>query len=212
VKLAAIEAIWETERGAPLLLFAIPNPKEEKNDFAIGIPKLGSLIITHELNGEIKGLKEVSADRRPPVAPVFYAFRVMVGIGVLMLVLVVASGVQWKRGRLIESRWILRGWQAMTLAGFAAVLAGWYTTEIGRQPYVIYGQMRTAEASSAINAASVATSLAVFATVYLFIFSAGIYYLQKLVRKGPQAVTEEQRHPEDKTPMRPLSVPEESVG
>lgn len=212
MKLAAIEAIWETERGAPLLLFAVPNEERERNDFAIGVPRLGSLIITHDLNGEIKGLKEVPADQRPPIAPVFYAFRVMVGIGLLMLTLVIASGVQWKRGRLVESMWVLKSWRAMTLAGFVAVLAGWYTTEIGRQPYVIYGQMRTAEALSAIDVASVATSLAVFATVYLFIFIAGIYYLQKLVRKGPQEVAEELRHPEDKTPMRPLSVPEESVG
>jgi cytochrome d ubiquinol oxidase subunit I len=212
VKLAAIEAIWETEKGAPLLLFAVPNKERERNDFAIGVPRLGSLIITHDLDGEIKGLKEVPADQRPPVAPVFYAFRVMVGIGVLMLALVIASGVQWKRGRLAESKWILQGWRAMTLAGFVAVLAGWYTTEIGRQPYVIYGQMRTADALSAVNVASVATSLAAFATVYLFIFIAGIYYLQKLSRKGPLEVADEMRHPEDKTPMRPLSVPEEPVG
>ena len=212
VKLAAIEAIWETERGAPLLLFAVPNSKEERNDYAVGIPRLGSLIITHDLNGEIKGLKEVPPDDRPPVAPVFYAFRVMVGIGILMLALVIASAIQWRRGRLTESRGLLQGWRWMTLAGFVAVLAGWYTTEIGRQPYVIYGQMRTADALSAVSAGSVATSLAVFATVYLFIFIAGIYYLLKLIRKGPQPVDESLRHPEDKTPMRPLSVPEESVG
>ena len=100
----------------------------------------------------------------------------------------------------------------MTVAGFVAVLSGWYTTEIGRQPFVIYGQMRTADALSAINTASVATSLVVFATVYLFVFIAGVYYLQKLVRKGPQEVDDHLRHPQDKTPMRPLSVPEESVG
>ncbi|MFL6620113.1 MAG: cytochrome ubiquinol oxidase subunit I [Povalibacter sp.] len=212
VKLAAIEAIWETERGAPLLLFAIPNQRQEKNEYAVGIPKLGSLILSHDLNGEIAGLKEVPADRRPPVAPVFYAFRVMVGIGILMLSLVIASAIQWRRGRLTQSRWILHWWRAMTVAGFVAVLSGWYTTEIGRQPFVIYGQMRTADALSAINTASVATSLVVFATVYLFVFIAGVYYLQKLVRKGPQEVDDHLRHPQDKTPMRPLSVPEESVG
>ena len=129
-----------------------------------------------------------------------------------MLALVAWSALQWRRKRLFDSKWTLRAWMLMTPAGFIAVLAGWYTTEIGRQPYVIYGQMRTADALSAINVASVATSLAAFATVYLFIFIAGIYYLQKLVRKGPQEVADEMRHPEDKTPMRPLSVPEESVG
>ncbi len=211
IKLAAIEAIWETERGAPLLLFAWPNEAEERNEFAIGLPKMGSLIITHELNGEIKGLKEAPPSERPPVAPVFFAFRVMVGVGLLMLTTVVWSLVQWRRGRLENSRALLQMWKWMTPAGFIAVLAGWYTTEIGRQPYVIYGLMRTEEAlSPAITAGSVATSLLVFATVYLFVFVAGTYYLLKLLRKGPQPVEDVMRHPDDKRPARPLSAPEEA--
>jgi cytochrome bd ubiquinol oxidase subunit I len=211
VKLAAIEGIWETERGAPLLLFAWPDEQAERNRYAFGVPKLGSLLITHDANGEIAGLKEVARSERPPVAPVFFAFRVMVGIGVLMLLLVSASAVQWRRGKLLESRRLLQSWRWMTPAGFIAVLAGWYTTEIGRQPYVIYGLMRTEDAVSAIDAGSVLTSLLVFATVYLFVFVAGTYYLLKLLRKGPQPVEESLRHPEDKTPMRPLSVPEEEM-
>jgi cytochrome bd ubiquinol oxidase subunit I len=211
VKLAAIEGIWETEKGAPLLLFAWPDEEKEENRYAIGIPKLGSLIITHDTDGEIKGLKEVPREERPPVVPVFFAFRVMVGIGVLMLVVVIWSGIQWKRGKLTQSPALLKAWTVMTPAGFIAILAGWYTTEIGRQPYVIYGLMRTADAATPLGVTSVATSLAVFATVYLFIFIAGTYYLLKLLRKGPQPVEDAMRHPEDKRPARPLSVPEESV-
>lgn len=209
VKLAAIEGHWETHRGAPLILFAWPDQKQEKNHYEVAVPKLGSLIITHELDGEIAGLKSVPPEERPPVAPVFFAFRVMVGIGVLMLALVIWSAVLWRRGTLTESKGLLRAWMCMAPAGFVAVLAGWYTTEIGRQPYVIYGLMRTSEAASVIDAASVATSLVVFGTVYLFIFIAGTYYLFKLLRKGPQPVESALLHPEDKTPARPLSLPDE---
>jgi cytochrome d ubiquinol oxidase subunit I len=211
VKLAAIEAHWETQRGAPLILFAWPDQKAETNRYEIAVPKLGSLILTHEIDGEIRGLKEVPPDLRPPVAPVFFAFRVMVGIGVTMLLLVIWSAIEWRRGRLGENRVLLRAWMLMTPAGFVAVLAGWYTTEIGRQPYVIYGLMRTAEASSAIDSASVVTSLAVFASIYLFVFIAGTYYLLKLLRKGPQPVEREMLHPELMTPERPLSVAEDSL-
>ena len=131
----------------------------------------------------------------------------MVGIGILMLALVAWSAWQWRRGRLFESKTVLRAWMLMTPAGFIAVLAGWYTTEIGRQPYVVYGLMRTSEAATAIDAGSVITSLIVFATVYLFVFVAGTYYLLKLLRKGPQPVEQALLHPEDKTAQRPLSLP-----
>jgi cytochrome d ubiquinol oxidase subunit I len=211
VKLAAMEGVWETERGAPLLLFAWPDEEREANRFQLGIPKLASVIITHDPDGEIKGLKEVPPEERPPVAPVFFAFRVMVGIGVLMLLVVAYSALQWKRGRLTESPLLLRAWMLMTPSGFIAILAGWYTTEIGRQPYVIYGLMRTAEAATPLHPSSVASSLAVFATIYLFVFVAGTYYLLKLLRKGPQPVADALRHPEDQRPARPLSVPQDAV-
>jgi cytochrome d ubiquinol oxidase subunit I len=211
MKLAAIEGHWETRRGAPLLLFAIPDEKNETNHYELAIPKLGSLIITHDVNGEIKGLKSKPASERPPVAPVFFAFRVMVGIGTLMLLLVAWSALTWRRNRLQQSKAMLRAWMVMTPAGFIAVLAGWYTTEIGRQPYVIYGLMRTADAGSAVDASSVLTSLIVFATVYLFVFVSGTYYLLKLLRKGPQPVADDMRHPSDKTSLRPLSLPDDSL-
>jgi cytochrome bd ubiquinol oxidase subunit I len=211
VKLAAIEGHWETQRGAPLILFAWPDQQQERNRYEVAVPKLGSLIITHDLNGEIAGLKSVPPEERPPVAPVFFSFRVMVAIGVLMLATVIWSAVAWRRGTLARSKGLLRAWMCMTPAGFVAVLAGWYTTEIGRQPYVIYGLMRTSEAASVVNAASVATSLVAFGTVYLFVFVAGSYYLFKLLRKGPQPVEPAQLYPVGKTPARPLSVPEDAV-
>ena len=139
----------------------------------------------------------------------FFSFRIMVGIGILMLSLIAWSALQWRRGRLFESKLVLRAWMLMTPAGFVAVLAGWYTTEIGRQPYVVYGLLRTSQAATAIDAGSVLTSLIVFATVYLFVFISGTYYLLKLLRKGPQPVEQALLHPEEKTAQRPLSLPEE---
>lgn len=211
MKLAAIEGHWETHRGAPLILFAWPDQHQAKNHFEVAVPKLGSLILTHDINGEVAGLKTVPPEERPPVAPVFFAFRVMVGIGVLMLTLVIWSALAWRKGTLAQSKALLRAWMCMTPAGFVAVLAGWYTTEIGRQPYVISGLMRTSEAATVIDAGSVATSLVAFGTVYLFVFIAGSYYLFKLLRKGPQPVDAPLRHPADKTAARPMSFPEDAV-
>lgn len=208
-KLAAIEGHWESGRGVPLILFAWPDERTESNRYEVAVPKLGSLILTHELDGEVQGLKAVPASERPPVAPVFFAFRVMVGVGLLMLMVVIWSLVRWRQKRLLQSTRLLRAWMFMTPLGFVAVLCGWYTTEIGRQPYVIYGLMRTADASSAVSAGSVLTSLIVFATVYFLIFIAGSWYLWKLLRAGPQTVHEEQLHPAEKTAKRPLSVPED---
>jgi cytochrome d ubiquinol oxidase subunit I len=207
-KLAAMEGHWETHRGAPLILWAIPESESESNRQKIEIPHLGSLILTHDWNGEVKGLKDFPVSERPPVKPVFYAFRVMVVIGMSMLALIAFSVVQWRR-RKLESKWLLRAWMIMTPTGFIAVLAGWYTTEIGRQPYLIYGLLRTADAASAVNATSVLTSLVVFAVVYLFVFTAGIWYLLKLLRKGPQPADASQLHPEFKTAANPMSVPDD---
>jgi len=147
------------------------------------------------------------------VAPVFFAFRVMVGVGVLMLLTTAWSAYRWKLGKLAESRWLLRLWMCMAPMGFVAVLAGWYTTEIGRQPYVIYGLMRTSEAASAVGASSVVTSLVAFGTVYLFVFIAGSYYLLKLLRKGPQPPEDHMRHPHDQpTASRPMSLADDRAG
>lgn len=217
IKVAAMEAHWEAKpmgEGVPLVLFAVPNEKAERNDYEVAIPKLGSLILTHTWDGEVQPLKSVPPEERPPVKPVFYAFRVMVGLGVAMLLLVLASLWAWRHRQLYDGsgfgRWVLNGWRTMTLSGFVAILAGWYVVEIGRQPYVIYGLLRTADAVSAIDAASVMTSLIVFAVVYLTVFGAGIGYLLKLIRKGPHPHEPAPRPGQgEKTPARPLSVPDE---
>jgi cytochrome bd ubiquinol oxidase subunit I len=216
VKLAAMEAHWEDKpagEGVPLVLFAVPNEAAERNDYEVAIPKLGSVLLTHSIDGEIQPLKAVPASERPPVAPVFYAFRVMVGLGFAMLLVTFASLWAWQRRLLFDarswlSRWALNGWRALTFAGFVAILAGWYVVEIGRQPYVVYGLLRTSDAISPnITAAAVMGSLITFAVVYAIVFGAGIWYLHQLVRKGPQP---HEPAPDteagDKTPARPLSV------
>jgi len=208
IKVAAMEAHWRShDGGVPLVLFAWPNEEAERNDYEIAIPRLGSVLLTHSLDGDIQPLTSVPRSERPPVKPVFFAFRVMVGLGSLMLLLAITSLWQWRRGRLFESRWLLRAWTMMIPSGFVALLSGWYVTEIGRQPYVIYGLLRTADAATAIGVGSVLASLIVYACVYAIVFGAGIWYLLKLVRKGPQP---HEPAPEtdagEKTPARPLSV------
>lgn len=216
IKVAAMEGHWEHKpkgEGVPLVLFAVPNEAAERNDFEIALPRLGSVILTHTLDGEIEPLKSVPASERPPVKPVFYAFRVMVGLGTAMLLLVLASLWAWWRGRMFASRAVLTGWRVMMLSGFVALLAGWYVVEIGRQPYVIYGLLRTADAvSPVVAAASVMTSLIVYAAVYAIVFGAGIWYLRRLIVQGPHP-HEPPQHTEhgEKTPARPLSAAGETV-
>lgn len=183
-KVAAMEGIWETKKGAPLLLFAIPDEKKRKNDFEIAIPKGASLILTHTLNGEIKGLNEFKNDH-PPVMVVFFSFRIMVGLGLLMMLIGLISAFQYFRGKLFETRWLHGWWMLMMPSGFIALLAGWFVTEIGRQPYTAYGVIRTAESvSPAILGAHVAWSLLAFVVMYTFVFGAGSYYILKLISKG----------------------------
>ena len=144
-KVAAMEGHFETQKGAPLILFGIPNEAEERMDYALEMPKLGSLILTHELDGEIKGLKEWPKAERPPVAPVFFAFRIMVGIGFAMLGLGLWSLWLRFRGQLFAAPWMHRAAILMGPSGFIALLAGWTVTEVGRQPYTVYGLLKTAE-------------------------------------------------------------------
>jgi cytochrome d ubiquinol oxidase subunit I len=193
-KIAAMEGIWETEKSAPLLLFAIPNEKERKNDFAIGIPGGASLILTHDVNGEIKGLNAFEG-KSPPVLPVFWSFRVMVGLGLLMVAIGAVSAVQYFRGKLFETRWLQGWWMLMMPSGFIALLAGWFVTEIGRQPYTAYGVIRTAESvSPAILGPQVAWSLLAFVVMYIFVFGAGSYYILKLIGKGIPAADEKEQY------------------
>ena len=210
VKVAAMEGHWESKRGAPLILFALPDAERETNRAEIGIPHLGSLILTHEWNGEVTGLKEFAPEDRPPVTPVFWSFRVMVGIGFIMLGVALASLWAWRRDRLHTAPWLLRAWNVMIPSGFVAILAGWFTTEIGRQPWVIYGLMRTAEANTALGANTVWASLIGFAVVYTIVFGAGIWYLFRIVRIGPERSQPPAEGPSAR-PARPLSAPAENV-
>jgi cytochrome bd ubiquinol oxidase subunit I len=189
-KVAAIEGLWQTQRGAPLNLFGWPDQKEEVTKYAVEIPKLSSLILTHDLDGEVKGLKAWPKDDRPPVLPVFWSFRIMVGVGVLMSLIGATALVLHFRKRLFDTKWFQYCCMAMTPAGFIAVLAGWFVTEIGRQPYVIYGLMRSVEAVSPVSGPPIAMSLAAFVLTYGFIFGSGSYYILKLIGKGPD--TEEE--------------------
>ncbi|MDT0634565.1 cytochrome ubiquinol oxidase subunit I [Spectribacter hydrogenoxidans] len=206
-KIAAMEGHWETRRGAPLYLFAVPDPATETNHYEIAIPKLGSLILAHDLDGEVVGLDAFPVADRPPVIPVFYAFRVMVALGMLMLLAAVWGLWLWWRGRLFEPGWYHRFMVWMAPSGFVAVLAGWFTAEIGRQPWVVYGVMRTADAVSPIPAGAVAASLITFVCVYSVVFGAGLYYILRLIRQGPEAPPP--RTSGFKTPARPMSLPDE---
>lgn len=184
-KLAAIEARWTTESDVPLTLFAWPNAKTESNDYAVDVPHLGSLILTHSWSGKIKGLKDFAPRDGPPVVEPFFAFRIMVGLGMLMLALAVIGLLLWWRRRLFSSRWYLRCWMVMMPAGFIALLTGWYTAEIGRQPWVVYGVLRTADAASPIPTSSVMISLIVYFVAYMVLFGFGSWYLLKVLREGP---------------------------
>jgi cytochrome bd ubiquinol oxidase subunit I len=184
-KVAAMEGHFETQRGAPLVLFGIPNSKEERLDYKIEIPKLGSLILTHDLNGEIKGLKEWPVAERPPVGPVFYAFRIMVGIGFTMLGLGLWSLWLRVRGTLYNAPWMHRAAILMGPSGFVAILAGWTVTEVGRQPYTVYGLLTTAQSASVIDAAAVTTSLLAFIVVYFAVFGAGVFYMFREMARIP---------------------------
>jgi cytochrome d ubiquinol oxidase subunit I len=213
-KIAALEGHWQNEgtEALPLLLFGIPSMEDEETKFAIGIPRVGSWILTHTWGGQIKGLKEFPKGERPNSLIIFWSFRVMVGLGLLMIAL--GAWSLWLRfkKRLCEDRRFLKLAMWMGPAGLLAVLAGWITTEVGRQPWVVYGVLRTADAASKISAGPLALSLAVFVVAYLFVFGVGIAYVLRLVRKGPQAF-DTTRIPQGgpgrgRTPARPLSVPE----
>jgi len=187
-KLAAIEARWETGSRVPLTLFAIPDQNREMNHLAVEIPVLGSLILTHDANGKIRGLKEWPRDQRPPVAIPFFAFRIMVGIGLLMLAVVLIGNAMRVRGRVFESRAFLRLCEVVAPLGFVAVLAGWTTTEVGRQPWTVYGLLRTAHSvSPSLTGTDVALSFAGYIIAYLIMFPAGILLMARIVRKGPNA-------------------------
>lgn len=186
MKIAAIEGHWNGNAPGDLLLFAIPDETAEVNRFAITIPHGASLILTYSWNGLFPGLKSVPPEDRPPVAPPFFAFRIMVGIGLLMIVAALTGLWLWWRGRLFDTRWFLWPAQHAWWGGFVAVISGWIVTEIGRQPWVAHGVLRTADAVSPLAGSTVATTLVLFVLVYGIVFAMGIYYINWLIRRGPK--------------------------
>jgi cytochrome bd ubiquinol oxidase subunit I len=184
-KIAALEGDWETSTAAPLILFGWPDMQRERTDYMVALPHLGSLILTHDWNGEVKGLKAFPPEERPYSPVVFWAFRIMVGLGLLMAAVGLASLVLRRGGALYRTEWLQRIVVAMAPAGFIALLAGWVVTEVGRQPYTVYGLLRTADSASPIATAGVATSLAAFAVVYLIVYGSGFAYLLAMVRRAP---------------------------
>jgi len=190
-KIAAIEAVWDTQRAAPLLLFAVPDERLRTNQFELAIPALASLILTHRADGEIKGLNEFR-DRHPPVRPLFFAFRVMVGTGVLMLVASwggwwLYRRSAWQAQRL--PRWLLWALAGMTFSGWLATLAGWYVTEIGRQPFIVQGLLRTADVASSVPASMITLTLAMYLAMYLALVVAYVGVLRYMAEK-PEPVAD----------------------
>jgi len=207
-KLAAIEGDWDTTNPTPLTVFGIPNQTAERNDYAIEIPYLGSLILTHSLHGEIKGLKDFPADQRPPVWPVFFGFRIMVGIAMVMLATVLGGWYLRLRQRLFTTMWFLRLCEFVAPLGFVAVLAGWTTTEVGRQPWTIYGLFRTAQSvSPSLTGHDVLVSLIAYMAVYLIMFPAGIAVMAGLVRSGPAEEAMNADPVEGRQPKAPVNPP-----
>jgi cytochrome d ubiquinol oxidase subunit I len=181
-KIAAMEAIWETGKRVPLVVFAVPDPTQKANRFTIAIPDLASLILTHDIEGEIKGLNEFP-NEHPPVAPVFYGFRIMVGMGLLMMLVSWSSSLQLLRKKTL-SPLFLRILVAMSFSGWIATLAGWYVTEIGRQPYLVTGVLRTADAVTAIAAENVALSLTIYLVLYVSLLIAYVRTVFVMARKS----------------------------
>ncbi len=185
-KVMAMEGHYDSHPdGAPLILFGIPNPDEKRIDYAVQIPKASSLILRHDLNAPLTGLDTIADEDEPPVTIVFFSFRVMIALGFAMLGL--GAWALWRRmrGKLFEDLWLHRAAIAMGPMGFVAVLAGWITTEVGRQPFTVYGLLRTADSLAPVAAPAVAASLLAFVLVYFFIFGAGTFYLLRMMNMPP---------------------------
>ena len=190
-KIAAMEGIWETQKGAPAVLFALPDAATQSNKYEIAIPKLASFYLTHDWNGEVKGIKSFG-DKRPPVAPVFWAFRIMVGVGLLMLAVSWVSVWHIRKKGVGLRPWLARVLVAMTFAGWVALIAGWYTTEIGRQPWLVHGVLTAAQAASKVPASNIALTLAMYVTLYLallFAYVSVVFHLAKKATVPGETVT-----------------------
>lgn len=195
IKTAAIEAVWDTQKAAPLVLFAWPNQDLEKNQYAISIPYGASLFNTHSLDGELTGLNTVAPQDRPYVPVVFFSFRIMVGLGLIMFFIALAATILRFRNRLYEARWFHYLCILITPIGLVATIAGWFTAETGRQPWVVYNLIRTADAASKVAAEHVWISLIGIFIVYTLIFCFYLFYLLKFIQKGPHDGLDLQEEP-----------------
>lgn len=202
-KIAALEGDWHSQAGQPLILFGFPDMKHERTDFALEVPHLGALILTHTWNGSIKGLGEFPVQDRPYSPVIFWAFRIMVGFGLLMAALGMCSLVLRWRKTLFSTSWFHRAMIAMGPSGLIALLCGWTVTEVGRQPFTVYGLLRTADSVSPIGAPGVAVSLASFGVVYLIVFGAAITFILRLVSRTP---TTAELGPSKDKPMRSAGI------
>jgi cytochrome d ubiquinol oxidase subunit I len=181
-KLAAMEGIWETQREVPAVLFAIPDEKTQSNHFEIAIPKLASLYLTHTWDGEVKGLKELGRDH-PPVAAVFFAFRLMVGVGLLMLFVSWSAAFMFWRNTALKE-WVIKAVYGMTFSGWLALVAGWYVTEVGRQPWLVFGLLRTDDAASLITSGNIELTLVTYLLLYLVLFTSFVTVVFHLAKKA----------------------------
>jgi cytochrome d ubiquinol oxidase subunit I len=206
IKIAAMEGHWDGTKPGDFYIFAWPDEQAETNRFPIAIPRGGSLILTHDPNGLYPGLKSVPTSERPSVPIVFFAFRIMLAIGFFMIASAWVGAWLWRRGRLLTTNWYLKPMAYTWWTGFVAVIAGWTVTESGRQPWIVHGVQRTADAISPVPGGSVATTLALFVIVYGIVFSMGIYYINRLIVNGPPAAADV---PDRGTPRRPLSSVED---
>jgi cytochrome d ubiquinol oxidase subunit I len=194
IKIAAMEAHWDGSKPGDFHIFAWPDEKTATNHFELSIPKGASLILTHRMNGLFPGLLSVPPSERPPVKIVFFGFRIMLAIGFFMIAAALLGAFLWWRGTLFETRWYLRVMAQCWWIGFVAVIAGWVVTESGRQPWIVHNVMRTADATSPVPGATIAGTLALFVLAYGVVFSFGIYYMNRLIAKGPHEVAEETGH------------------
>ncbi|AKE51710.1 cytochrome ubiquinol oxidase subunit I [Kangiella geojedonensis] len=184
-KVAAMEGNYQTQKGAPLILFGIPNDEEERVDYAIEIPKMASFILTHDMDGELVGLDQFAKEERPNTKWVFYSFRLMVAIGMGMIAIGMFSlFLRWRK-KLYDNRFLLKTAVWFAPSGVVATIAGWIVTEVGRQPYTVYGLLRTYDSHSPLDAPAVAASLAIFVVVYILVFGAGIVYTLRLMKVRP---------------------------
>lgn len=207
IKVAAMEANWETREGVPLLLFAIPDKEAQTNHFEIGVPKLASMILTHHWDGVVPGLKDVKPEEQPPVIIVFWAFRVMVAMGLLMILFAFWGLVLRPKGRYYQSVPYLQGLRLMSVSPFLAVLAGWIVTETGRAPWLVYGQMTHAQGlTPSLTGGMALFTLIGYVLVYSAVFSAGVYYLLKVFRGGLEKANAPHEQDEVESAMRPFSA------